>query len=317
MKDSRFVVGKIALGATDVLILGTLVLITLLTVFFHRRVDGWAALALQNLAAGGIYLAVLLFGGGSAKGPRRFFLRMAGVLFMMVYLNLAVDKLQLIFHGRWLDTSVLKMEDSLFGTQPTVWLQRFISKPLTEWMFFAYVFYLVLYPALAVVIFFRKGEQAAEDFFFTLGLTNVFCDLAFLAYPVAGPLAHMKGQYSVPLDGYVWTSIGEYLRTRWQFVGGTIPSPHCANATAMWLMAYRYRRPVFWALAPVILSLYASTVYCRYHYVTDSIAGIAAALLVWAVAPACRNAWNGVMGSLGSGGIRGGTKAVAEGSNPD
>jgi membrane-associated phospholipid phosphatase len=125
---------------------------------------------------------------------------------------------------------------------------------------------------------------------------NVIGNLAFLAYPVAGPMAHMKDRYTVPLEGYVWTSVGEYLRNRWQFVGGTIPSLHCANTTVMWLMAYRYHRAAFWLFAPIILSLYASTVYCRYHYITDSVAGVGAALLVWAIAPACRQAWDRIVG---------------------
>ena len=300
MKDRRLVVGKIAVGATDGLIFVTLIILTLLAILFHRRVDGWAVLVLKNFAAAGFYLAVLFIGGGSAKTARSFFLRMVGVLVVLIYINLAVDKLQLIFHGRWLDESVLKMEDAVFGVQPTVWLERFISKPLTEWMFFAYVFYIALYPTLSSLIFFRKGGEAAEDFFFTIGLMNIVCDLGFLMYPVAGPLAYIKSQYTVPLEGYLWTSIGEYLRQNWQFVGGTIPSPHCANATVMWLAAYRFYRPAFWALAPVILSLYASTVYCRYHYITDSVTGIAAALLVWAIAPTLRNAWNGVIGSFKS-----------------
>jgi membrane-associated phospholipid phosphatase len=296
MRDKRLVIGKIALGATDGSLLAGLALITLLTVLFHRRVEGWEVLVLKDLAAGGIYMAVLFLGGGAAKTTGRFILRMAGVMAMMIYINLAVDKLQLIFYGRWLDESVLRMEETLFGIQPTIWLQRFISKPLTEWMFFAYVFYLVLYPALAVLIYFRKGERAAEDFFFTLGLMNVIGNLGFLAYPVAGPMAHMKGRYTVPLDGYVWTSVGEYFRNRWQFVGGTIPSLHCANTTVMWLMAYRYHRAAFWLFAPIILSLYTSTVYCRYHYITDSVAGVGAALLVWAIAPACRKAWDRIVG---------------------
>jgi PAP2 superfamily len=295
MKDRRLVVGKIALGATDGVVFITLVLITLLAILFRRRVDGWAVLVLKNFIAGAIYLGVLALGGGSAKTTRGFVLRMAGLLVVLIYINLAVDKLQLVFYGRWLDDSVLKMEDAVFRVQPTVWLQRFISKPLTEWMFFAYVFYMALYPGIACLIYFRKGREAAEDFFFTIGLMNVVCDLGFLAYPVAGPLFHIRSQYTVPLKGYVWTSIGEYLRQNWQFAGGTIPSPHCANATVMWLAAYRSSRPAFWILAPVILSLYASTVYCRYHYVTDSVTGIAAALVVWAIAPACRNAWNGIV----------------------
>jgi len=295
MRDKRLVVGKIALGATDGAVFAGLALITLLTILFQRRVDGWAVLVLKNLAAGGIYLAALYFGGEAAKDTRRFVLRMAGVLFILTYINLAVEKLQLIFYGRWLDESVLKTEQALFGVQPTLWLQQFISRPLTEWMFFSYVIYLVLYPALSVIIFFRKGERAVEDFFFTLGLTNVIGNLGFLVYPVAGPMAYMGDKYTVPLDGYIWTSIGEYLRSQWQFVGGTIPSLHCANATVIWLMAYRYHRPAFWILTPVILSLYVSTVYCRYHYVTDSVLGVATALVVCAVVPACRNAWDRIV----------------------
>jgi len=292
MTDKRLLVGKFAFRATDGLVLVTLAFITLLTILFYRRVEGWGLLALKNLGAGVVYLAALYFSERSTKKVRRFFLRMAGVLFVFSYINLAVNKLQLIIYNRWLDESVLSMEKALFGVQPTLWLQQFISRPLTEWLFFSYVFYLILYPALCGLVFFRKGEQAAEDCLFSLGLSNVICDLGFLLYPVAGPLAHMGKQYTVPLDGYVWTYLGEYLRTHWQFVGGTIPSPHCSNATVMWLMAYRYHRSSFWILSPIFLSLYLSTVYCRYHYVTDSVVGVAAALLVWAIAPACKNIWD-------------------------
>jgi membrane-associated phospholipid phosphatase len=292
MMDKRFLAGKLAFRATDGLVLATLAFITLLAILFHRHVEGWGILILKNIGAGAAYLAILFFSERLAKKGGRFFLRMAGILFIFSYSNLAVDKLQLIIYGRWLDSSVLRMEQTLFGSQPTLWLQQFISKPLTEWMFFSYVAYLFIYPALCVLIFLRKGAKAAEDYLFTLGLSNVICDLGFLLYPVAGPLTHMGKQYTVPLDGYFWTWLGEYLRRHWQFVGGTIPSPHCANATLMWLLSYRYLRSSFWILSPLILSLYLSTVYCRYHYVTDAIAGVAVGVLVWTIAPACKKSWD-------------------------
>jgi membrane-associated phospholipid phosphatase len=295
MTEKRLLSGRCALRATDGLILVTLAFIALLALLFHRHVEGWGTLILKNLGVAMAYLAVLYLSGRSAKKTARFFLRMAGVVFSYMYINLAVDNLQLIIYHRWLDESVLRLEHAVFGVQPTLWLQQFISGPLTEWMFFSYVIYLVILPALCVLIFFRKGAEAAEDYLFTLGLSNVICDLGFMFYPVAGPLAHMGKQYTVPLDGSIWTWLGEYLRSHWQFVGGTIPSPHCANATVMWLMAYRYHRSSFWILSPVILSLYLSTVYCRYHYITDSIVGVAAGLLVWAVAPACRDAWDSLV----------------------
>ena len=60
----------------------------------------------------------------------------------------------------------------------------------------------------------------------------------------------------------------------------------------MWLMAYRYHRKSFWVLTPVIVTLYLSTFYCRYHYVSDAVAGIAVALLALAVSPLLVNAWD-------------------------
>ncbi len=51
----------------------------------------------------------------------------------------------------------------------------------------------------------------------------------------------------------------------------------------MLYMAYRYHRPTFWAILPFILTFYAATVYGRYHYLSDTVTGIALGLVVaWA-----------------------------------
>jgi membrane-associated phospholipid phosphatase len=288
----RLMIGPMRIRATDGLILSALALISLLAIVFHRRVEGWWLLALKNLGAGAAYLVLDSFGERWTNPFRRFFLRMVNVMLAFAYINVAVEKLQLIIYGRWLDDAVLKMENTLFGLQPTLWMQHLISKPLTEWMMFAYVFYLPMLLGLGCVIFFRRGESATEVYFFTLCLSNVICDLSFMLFPVAGPIFHMGAQYTVPLDGYVWTRLGEALRHHVQFVGGTIPSPHCANATIMWLTAYRFHLPSFWTLSPIVISMYVSTVYCRFHYATDVVVGVAAALLVLAVVPVFLRRWN-------------------------
>ncbi len=213
-----------------------------------------------------------------------FLLRLAALLFLFAFLNVAVAPLQLAIHGRWLDDRVLAAEEALFGVQPTVWLQAFVSRPLTEWLMFSYVVYLPLFPIVCLLLRRRKGEVAAVQCLFAMALANFACDLGFVLFPVAGPLPYIGTRYTVPLDGWLFTWIGEALRQHAQFVGGTIPSPHCANATVMWGMAYLHHRPLFRFLTPVVLSLYVSTVYCRYHYVTDAVLGIAVGALAVAVA---------------------------------
>jgi membrane-associated phospholipid phosphatase len=69
------------------------------------------------------------------------------------------------------------------------------------------------------------------------------------------------------------------------YAGGSIPSPHAAAATIMWLMAWKHHRPTFYAIAPIILTLYVSTFYGRYHYATDAVVGIVAAAAAALAAP--------------------------------
>jgi membrane-associated phospholipid phosphatase len=261
--------------ATDVVILATLAILSLLAIAFHGRVQGWQSLVLRNLAVAAGYVTLVTLADRWASRNGRFVLRLVGLLLLYAYVNLAADKLQLLFHDRWLDDAVLRAERSLFGVQPNLWMEQFVSPLLTEWMMFSYVVYLPLFPLVCVAVYRRRGEAATEEYFLALALANAVCDLGFVIFPVAGPLPYLASQFTVPLEGYVWTTAGEALRQHAQFVGGTIPSPHCANAAVMWLMAYRHVRPIAWVLAPVVVSLFVATVYSRYHYVTDAILGIA------------------------------------------
>jgi len=161
-------------------------------------------------------------------------------------------------------------------------------------MFFVYVIYIVNNPVLGAVIYFRRGEEANEDYLFQLGLINLVCGLGFIIFPVAGPMGWEKVRVLLtePLRGGVFASAAEYIRAHIHGDGGSIPSPHCAVATVMWVMSRKYTRHGFALLAPVMLSLYISTVYGRFHYVSDMVIGIAVAVPVLFAAPSIAGAWN-------------------------
>ncbi len=279
------------IGAVDGLLVGALAAFTALGVAFHSRVDGWLGLAAENLGAALVVLASMVLARRIRSGVGRAAVRTIVVSLAVAYLFGAVDRLQLIFHGRWLDESVLSFEQALFGVQPTLWLERFTRPWLTETMMFTYVVYILLYPVVCGVIYWRAGEDALERCLFTLALVNVLCDAGFIVFPVAGPSAFIGEQFTVPLTGYVFTAAGEFIRSRLHYVGGSLPSPHCAAATVLWVMAWRRHRGFAWAMAPIIAILYVATVYCRYHYVSDGIAGILTALVALAIAPTLLRWW--------------------------
>lgn len=283
--------GRVRLEATDALVLATIACFALLALVFRGRIEGWPGLVAWDLVAAAIFLAGVVVTGRVRHRWVWFVAKTATVSLAFAWLFGAVDRLQLILHGGWLDGLVLDLEARVFGVQPTLWLENFIRPWLTEWMMFAYVVYIGLYPLVCFVIYRRHGARALEECLLALGIANVACDLGFILFPVAGPTAFMGSAYTVPLDGWLFTAVGEFIRTKLHYVGGSLPSPHAAAATVMWAMSWRYSRRLAWVLAPVVLTLYVATFYCRYHYLTDTVAGIATAVVALTVAPRLMRWW--------------------------
>jgi membrane-associated phospholipid phosphatase len=272
--------GSWQLNLTDTLVLGALAAFAVLALAARQQVAGWGMVVIANLGVAVVYAAAVAAARRLRQPAWRSGLRAASVCAAVAYLFSAVAPLQLVLRGRWLDGDVLALEQWLSGVQPTVWLQRLVSPWLTEWMMFAYVAYVALYPLVCVAIWRSDGEPALEHCLLGLTAVNVACDVGFVVFPVAGPMAYMRDAYTVPLFGGVFTAIGELIRSNLHYVGGSLPSPHCAAATVLWAMTWRYRRRLALALAPIVLTLYVATVYCRYHYVSDGVAGVLVAVAV-------------------------------------
>lgn len=292
LQGRRLSVFGLGLQAIDVFVLAWLLLFSILTALFHSSIKGPWMLVLKNTVCGLLYLGAVYLHQRASQRWLKFLIRTASVQLIFAYLFVSVHPLQLIIWRNWQDQIVLNLEQAVFGVQPTVWLQKFISPALTEWMMFSYVIYLPIYPVLCGILYFKRSERHMEEYLFTLGVTNFVCDAGFILFPVAGPLFKIADQYTVPLNGYFFTFWGEFIRNHVHDVGGCIPSPHCAVATLMWVTAYRYHRPTFYLLSPIILSLYVSAFYGRYHYLTDVIIGVLAAWFVILMVPYLMKRWN-------------------------
>jgi len=278
--------------ATDVVLLGSLLFITSLTVLFQARLKGaWMTVA-TNILVGLVFCASIYLQQRASGRILKFAIRMTAAPLMIAYIYPLVTPLQLMIFGNWNDDLVLKAEQAVFGVQPTIWIEKFISPVLTEWMMFSYVIYFLLYPLLCGILYFKRGERSMEDYLFSLGLANFLCNVGIILFPVAGPLYKIADQYTVPLKGYFFTSLGEYVRSHLQAIGSSLPSPHAASATVMWVMAYKYHRPTFYVLSPIVLSIYISTFYCRYHYLADAVFGILTAVVALLIVPLLTKAWN-------------------------
>lgn len=274
-----------SLRAVDFVLVSVLLIYPVLAASFRSRVAHWRSLALVELGTALLFLVLNKVQQQLTRRGGRFFLRLFSVSVALMVIYESSLRLTLIFWPAFKDPAIISLEQALFGVQPTVWLQAIVSPGLTEWMMFSYLSYFAFYPIVGASIFFKRGEKVMETFLFTLCVNNIFCNILYLAYPVDNPVAGLGPLHTVPLKGFVFTAAGEYIRSHMMTPGGGMPSGHVAATTIMLMTAYRYDRRLFFVLSPFAVSIILSTVYCRYHYLSDSVMGLVTALFIWQATP--------------------------------
>lgn len=252
-----------------------------LTILNPDRIPNWRSHASDILLILMVYIFLVYLLRLISWHSLYTYLHIILVIGLFSFVFQVVGPLQHILFANWLDAYLISIENYLYGSELSLLLQQITHPVLTEWMMFAYVIYVPLIPAVALICYFSAGKIAAESYLLTFALTNALCYFGFILFPVATPLFYMPEAYHVPLDGWVFTWCGEWIRATQHYPGGGLPSPHTAASTVMLLYLYRYKRSIFYIVLPIVLSIYIATVYGRYHYIWDAILGILTAFVAY------------------------------------
>jgi len=290
--SKRLAVKPIPLGTgarrcvIDFLAVGFLCLLLGLVLIFPSRVAGSGGFVIAKLCvAAASYLFAAFWIRRSRNAGWVLFFQTISVLGLSLYLFAQSLAFQQLLHDRWFDREVIALEKSVVGVEAAVFSQQVLHPVLTEWFMFSYVVYIPLLPLLVWICYRAGSIGAGYEYLLNLLVVYLICYAGFILFPVAGPMEYYPDKFGVPLEGGIFTFLGNWLREHVHAKGGCLPSPHCAAATVMLVTAMRHRRAFGFILVPVVVSLYGSTVYGRFHYLSDAITGIAVALFVLAVIP--------------------------------
>ncbi len=183
---------------------------------------------------------------------------------------------------------LIALDDMMFGVQPCVWAEQFITPARTEVMQFLYLNFLWIAPSASLLLLLRR--RSSEFRATTLGVIACFYlgYALYVLFPAAPPRLVLVYDFTKNLRGY---PMGFSTLSAQAFAllpvdsRAAFPSLHTAVSLVVLFYAWRYLRVWFWILLPFVLGLWASTVYLRHHYVVDLIAGwLLAPFAVW-VAP--------------------------------
>ena len=191
-----------------------------------------------------------------------------------------------LIHPRDFDETLAGIDYRFLGVHPTVWIERFTWPPLTEVFQLTYSSYYFL-PMILGVVLWRKGWF--EKFYFWV-LSGVWVLLV-----VSG--IHRGSRYRPAVSALNLRRSDDTANRRMVVSAGARDAgprrrhhprlfserSHGANAACALLCAH-VSSQVFWLLLPLGTGVIVSTVYLRYHYVIDVVAGAFLAVAVVMVA---------------------------------
>ena len=173
------------------------------------------------------------------------------------------------------DPQLIDIDQRLFGFQASVALQRFISPARTAWMEFAYFYHVLNIPIVACFVYLRRPRARFREMMSGMMVVTFLGLLGYVLVPAIGPLYSLQQLYTLPLSQPI-----AIFNQQMAFMDlarihrDVFPSMHVAISLVVWLYAWRNSRSLFWILSPLVLSLWVSTLYLRYHYLVDVVAGL-------------------------------------------
>lgn len=218
---------------------------------------------------------------------------------------------------------LVALDGLIFGVQPCVWAERFITPALTELMQFLYFNFFWIAPATSVALL-LQGRWPEFRAATTGVIACFFIGYAlYVVFPAAPPRIVLEAEFTRNLRGYpvgfssLNASAFSLLPTDSR---AAFPSLHTAASTLALVYALRFARRLFFLLLPFVLGLWISTIYLRHHYFVDLVAGWALApVAVW-VAPRVDGWWAARQRLLGyepaRGAPRGSTRRVPGAAEP-
>ncbi|HET6399927.1 MAG TPA: phosphatase PAP2 family protein [Candidatus Kapabacteria bacterium] len=296
------------LAPHEVLLLVFAALFSVVAVVASERVTHWPEVLIRMGIACAIIVAMNLWAsivgtkGHAGRWPRRLRL-----LYLFPVIPIYFKTAELIsypIHGHDFDSLLIAADRMIFGVNPTWWLaEHFPTWPvLTEYLMICYALFYFLPMALAIELYLKgmgrrhhasEGNPAALRqldqlvFIIVYGFMLSYAGYCFM--PAIGPrfTLHNFLDLSKDLPGLWLThplrvlldrgenilpgmAIPEILR---RVTRDAFPSGHTDITLLTMLLAFKFRARLRWPIAILGSSLIFSTVYLRYHYVVDVLAG--------------------------------------------
>jgi len=276
-----------SLKPVDLLSIVFIALLAMIALFFFQTISDALPFVIRYFLFS-LFIILLAFLERKVPGNRFFnimhaFIPIAVILLVFNSLGALIPRI----HHQYYDDILIRIDFAIFGAHPTVWMERFNNALLTGVLQIAYISYYFMPISLGTVLFFRKKHKEFDIAVYAIVLCFYLSYVGYLLFPAVGPRFTLNYLQTADLQtDHLTAWIRQGLDGLEQNKTDAFPSGHTAIALVSLYYAWKCREhTLICILVPAVSALIVSTVYLRYHYVIDVIAGIMLAVLTLLIAP--------------------------------
>jgi membrane-associated phospholipid phosphatase len=279
------------LSPADFVSIVFLFFLTGLNLVFHARVEEWFVLVIINLV---IILAVVFLAHWAAEKKNRLLIGLHRWYCYVIILLIFKEIYRMVhpIHPTDYDQLLIAIDHWMFGVNPTQWIGQFAHPLLTEILQIAYFSYYILFMILGVELYRRYATQDFDKAAFMIVYGFYLSYLGYFALPGVGPrfTLHDFSSLETDLPGLWLTPLLRSIINAGESIPQShadainlvqrdvFPSGHTQLTIIVMALGFRYGIKARWLLLTLGSLLIVSTIYLRYHYVVDLLAG---AVLAW------------------------------------
>ncbi len=266
--------------------------ISIVAIIFHARIEMFLAIVLANITVGVAIIAIVDYDATHHNSIVRFIVQW----YSLPLIFLTFKELYLMVHPinpHDLDYLLIGLDKTIFGTDPTAYLDRIATPGLTEFLQICYSSFYLMWVILGFDLLRDRNEEGFIFFLFVLMYGFYTSYVGYFLVPAIGPrfTLHDFSNLDAELPGLVITHFlrdvinsGESIRNVAEAAvhaqRDCFPSGHTEMTIITIAAAIKYRAKSAMVIIPLGAGLIFATVYMRYHYAVDVIAGVLFAILV-------------------------------------
>ncbi|UCC79467.1 MAG: phosphatase PAP2 family protein [Candidatus Zixiibacteriota bacterium] len=254
-----------------------LIEISVILVFMSGK-PGWLYMLFFYMSAVCIVLLMIAFPFDEFSRPGRM-IRIVYPVVLIVFFYRALGAQLFMVFDKPLDYIIHQTELNIFGIDPAFAVQKYIDIWLNEFMSFGYSFFYLFFLSAIILLLLLRKWSCLEKMILSSAIAYYLCFLISIFFPVAGPRFYLDDIYYLPIIGPFFTPIAKIIVNSGGHYGASMPSSQCAVA---FIVAWRLGSDVKKLRIPaifIVLLICMSTVYGRFHYLTESLTGVIIGIL--------------------------------------